>query len=183
MSPYSWFAAERIDELIPDAEWRPVFAGGIFKQCGRSSWGLGDQRALGIADCEARAQQHGLGSMRWPDPWPTVDVRVARAMLIARDSGALKPYALAAMRLAFREGRGLAEVEVIEEAARRAGIDPAGLVQASQAPEVKAALRSENDDAVSRGVFGVPTVLVGSRLYWGDDRLEDAAAAAADAAA
>jgi 2-hydroxychromene-2-carboxylate isomerase len=29
------------------------------------------------------------------------------------------------------------------------------------------------------GVFGVPTFVVGDRLFWGDDRLEDAARAAA----
>lgn len=34
MSPYSWFAAERTDALLPEAEWRPVFAGGVFKACG-----------------------------------------------------------------------------------------------------------------------------------------------------
>ena len=55
MSPYSWFAAERIGALIPDAQWRPVFAGGLFRATGRSSWGLSDRREAGIADCEARA--------------------------------------------------------------------------------------------------------------------------------
>jgi 2-hydroxychromene-2-carboxylate isomerase len=39
MSPYSWFAAERIDALVPDAEWRPVFAGGLFRAVGRTAWG------------------------------------------------------------------------------------------------------------------------------------------------
>ena len=176
MSPYSWFAAERIDRLIPDAEWRPVFAGGVFKACGRRSWGLDERRAVGIAECEARAQQHGLGPIRWPDPWPTVDVRVARAMLVARGAGVLKPFALGAMRLAFREGCDLDEPAAIGEAGRRVGLDPADLEHAIQAPDVKMALREETDEAVARGVFGVPTMLVGNELFWGDDRLEDAAA-------
>jgi 2-hydroxychromene-2-carboxylate isomerase len=34
ISPYSWFAAERIGALLPDADWRPVFAGGVFKAAG-----------------------------------------------------------------------------------------------------------------------------------------------------
>jgi hypothetical protein len=37
MSPYSWFAAERIGSLLPGAEWRPVFAGGVFKAHGRAA--------------------------------------------------------------------------------------------------------------------------------------------------
>jgi 2-hydroxychromene-2-carboxylate isomerase len=179
MSPYSWFAAERIDGVIPGAEWRPVFAGGVFKACGRSSWGLDGRRPAGIADCEARAQQRGLGAIRWPDPWPTADVRVARAMLVARDAGLLKPFALAAMRLAFREGCDLDELSAIEEAGRRVGLDPADLTHAIQAPEVKLAMREETADAVAKGVFGVPTVLFENELFWGDDHLEDAAAAVA----
>lgn len=37
MSPYSWFAAERIGDLLPDAEWVPVFAGALFSANGRTS--------------------------------------------------------------------------------------------------------------------------------------------------
>ncbi len=44
-------------------------------------------------------------------------------------------------------------------------------------PEVKFALRAATEAAGARGVFGVPTVAVGEELFWGDDRLEDAATA------
>ena len=35
------------------------------------------------------------------------------------------------------------------------------------------------DEADALGVFGVPTVIVGEQLFWGDDQLPAAAAAAA----
>src|ERR1700679_3052688 len=103
MSPYSWFAAERIGALIPDAQWRPVFAGGLFRATGRSSWGLGDRREAGIADCEARARLHGLGPMAWPEGWPSSDVLIARALVVTDRHGLLQQFALAAMRAQFRE--------------------------------------------------------------------------------
>jgi 2-hydroxychromene-2-carboxylate isomerase len=31
---------------------------------------------------------------------------------------------------------------------------------------------------MARGVTGIPTVAIGNQLFWGDDRLEEAAAAA-----
>src|SRR6202795_2663515 len=101
MSPYSWFAAERIDGLLPDAQWHCVLAGAVFKANGRVSWGLTDRRAEGIGDSEARAAEHGLGPIRWPQPWPTSDLLVARAMAFAEQRGELKALALAAMRLSF----------------------------------------------------------------------------------
>lgn len=43
-------------------------------------------------------------------------------------------------------------------------------------PDVKAQLRRNTDEALERGVFGVPTLMVGDELFWG----ADATAMAAD---
>ena len=183
MSPYSWFAAERIDAMLPEASWRPVFAGGLFRAAGRASWGLDERRAAGIADCEARAAAHGLGPIRWPEPWPTNDVLVARAMIVAAEAAVLRRFALAAMRLAFLEGADLGEPAAVAEAARRVALDPEEVAQGAQRPEAKERLRTETDAAHALGVIGVPSVVVGDEVFWGDDRLEQAAATARSAAA
>jgi 2-hydroxychromene-2-carboxylate isomerase len=183
MSPYSWFSAERIAELLPEARWQPLFLGGMFKANGRKSWGLDEHRAAGMADCESRAASYGLGPIRWPEQWPTSDLTVARAMVFAQQRDELAPFALAAMRLAFREGADLAELGSVLEAARRCGLDSAELELALSDPALKDALRACTDEAVARGVFGVPTVAVGEQLFWGDDRLGEAAAAAAESGA
>ena len=177
MSPYSWFAAERIATLIPEAEWRPVFAGGLFRTTGRSSWGLSDRREAGIIDCEARARRHGLGPMSWPEGWPTSDLLVARALVVAERQGWLQPLALAAMRAEFRDGERLDDPDVLARAAREVGRDGADLIEATSTAATKDALRARNDEAVALGVFGVPTVVIGDQLFWGDDRLDAAAAA------
>jgi 2-hydroxychromene-2-carboxylate isomerase len=183
MSPYSWLAAERIGKLLPQARWRGVLAGVVFAAHGRTSWGLTERRAAGLADCEARADAYGLGPIRWPADWPTSDLLIARAMLVAERHGLLRPLALEAMRLGFREGADLAERDVVLEAGRRAGVDTAELEEGVADPAVKQALRELNDEALAAGVFGVPTVVVAGELFWGDDRLAEAAEAATGAAA
>jgi 2-hydroxychromene-2-carboxylate isomerase len=180
MSPYSWFAAERIDELLPQARWQGVFAGAVFKANGRTSWGLTERRASGIADCEDRAAAHGLGRIRWPEPWPTNDLAIARAMVYADARGLLRTFALTAMRMEFLEGRELGEPAVVLEAATRVGIERRELEDALADPAIKSRLRAVTDEAVAAGVFGVPTVVLDGELFWGDDRLEDAAAAHRD---
>ena len=125
MSPYSWLAAERIDELLPDARWRGVLAGAVFKANGRTSWGFTGEREQKIADCEARAA----------GPWPGADplarsVAHERPPRRPRDGprgggrALLRPYALAAMRLAFLEGDDLGTLEPVLQAARRVDLDP-----------------------------------------------------------
>ncbi len=175
MSPYSWFSAERIEQLLPGASWHGIFLGGMFKSNGRISWGLTEERDAGIGDCDARAETYGLGPIRWPDPWPTSDLLVARAMAYAHTRELLGPFALSAMRLSFREGRNIGELDSVLEAGSRIGIDPSELEPALEDPAVKQTLREETDAALAQGVFGVPTVIVGGELFWGDDRLQDAA--------
>ncbi|HEV7586177.1 MAG TPA: DsbA family protein [Solirubrobacteraceae bacterium] len=177
MSPYSWFAAERIDRLLPDALWHGVLAGAIFKANDRVSWGITGRRDEGMRDCEARAAQYGLGPIRWPEPWPTSDLLVARAMAHAGLQGGLKGFALQAMRLCFLEGADLGEPAAVLEAAARAGIAEGELGRALGEQATRDALRRTTDEALALGVIGVPTVVVGEELFWGDDRLEEAAEA------
>ncbi len=42
-------------------------------------------------------------------------------------------------------------------------------------PDVKDALRRNTDEAIARGVFGVPTLAIGDELFWGVDATEMAA--------
>lgn len=44
-----------------------------------------------------------------------------------------------------------------------------------ESPEVKAALRRNTDEAIARGVFGVPTIAIGDELFWGVDATDMAA--------
>ena len=51
-------------------------------------------------------------------------------------------------------------------------LDFGGLFGRATSPEVKLALRQETQDAVGAGVFGVPSILVQSELFWGVDSLD-----------
>jgi 2-hydroxychromene-2-carboxylate isomerase len=179
ISPYSWFAAERIGDLIPDAQWRPVFAGGLFRAVGRVTWGVTAKRNERVADCRDRAAAHGLGEIRWPEGWPANDVLTARAMVVADQEGQLTGLALAAMRACFSEGRDITRPDVLASVADAAGLDGPSLVEEAQTPAIKDRLRAINDEAVASGVIGVPTVCVDTRLFWGDDLLDEAAEYAA----
>jgi 2-hydroxychromene-2-carboxylate isomerase len=178
-SPFAYLAAERLDTLLPEpVRWQPVLLGGLFRLTGRSSWALGDYRCreTGMADIERRALAYGLEPMRWPDPWPADYLTAMRATTYAFSVGQGREFAMQAYRDAFRRGLELSVAENVFESAQRAGLDPAAVRAATADPAIKQALRDATDAAYDRGVFGVPTVAVGDELFWGDDRLEDAAA-------
>jgi 2-hydroxychromene-2-carboxylate isomerase len=95
-------------------------------------------------------------------------------MAYAETRGKLKAFALAAMRLSFLDGADLAELAAVLEAARRTAIGEEEMQRALREQETKDALRRTTDEALAFGVFGVPTVVVGNELFWGDERLPDA---------
>jgi 2-hydroxychromene-2-carboxylate isomerase len=179
-SPYAYLAAERIDDVLPEpAVWQPVSLGGLFKATGRSSWALGegDSRQGGIAEVEQRARDYGLEAVRWPEPWPTNYLYAMRAATYAFQVGRGREFTVEAFRHAFAHGHDLAIEENVLRAAEQAGLDRESVDEATRDPEIKLALRVATDGAHARGVFGVPTVAIGEQLFWGDDRLQDAAMA------
>ncbi len=66
---------------------------------------------------------------------------------------------------------------MIVAAAGAAGIGPE-VTEGIAAPETKAKLRAATEEAWAAGLQGVPTVAVAEQLFWGDDRLAEAVAAA-----
>jgi 2-hydroxychromene-2-carboxylate isomerase len=183
-SPYAYLAAERVNGLFSEGggqapEWQPVLLGGLFKRFGRSSWGLGPGRESGIAECERRAAEYGLTPFRWPDPWPPNGLFAMRAATYAKEIGRTVAFSLAAFRQAFAAGRDLGEPDNVLLAAAAAEIHPRAMLAAVERDSVKTALRAATDRAGDLGVQGVPSVVVDGEVFWGDDRLDEAVAAAA----
>src|SRR3954451_2834703 len=177
-SPFAYLAAERIDQLFDEpVRWQPVSLGALFKLTGRSSWALDDyrRRQAGMADIEARAHRYGLPPLRWPDPWPSHYLMAMRAATYAYAAGRGREFTMQAFRDAFAEGADLSAPENVLRTADRAGLNRSDVEAAVQDPSIKAALRAATEAAHERGVFGVPTLAVRDELFWGDDRLEEAA--------
>jgi 2-hydroxychromene-2-carboxylate isomerase len=183
-SPYAYLAAERINAVFGAAgaeppEWQPILLGGLFKRFGRDSWANGPGRDDGLRACERRAEAYGLPPIRWPDPFPGNSLLAMRAATFAKEIGRTVSFSLAAFRQAFAAGRDLSDSDNVLLAAAASEIHPRALLAAVERAAIKARLRAATDRAGDLGVIGVPSVVVGGEVFWGDDRLEEAAAATA----
>jgi len=182
-SPYAYLAAERISSLFTEAglaqpEWQPILLGGLFKRFDRDSWGNGPERAAGMVEVERRAAAYGLPPLAWPIPWPGNMLAAMRAATFAKQTGRTVSFALAAFRQAFAAGRDLSETDNVLIAAAACELHPRALLKAIETEGVKTSLREATDAAAELGVTGVPSLAVGDEVFWGDDRLEEALAAA-----
>lgn len=179
-SPYAYLAASRVDDVLPEPpEWRPIAFGGIVQRLDKVPWSFNPDRQADFDEIARRAAERGLPEVRYPEGWPveTYSVAPLRAALLASDEEQLRAVSRELFRTMFAEGRHLADVDAVLDAAERAGMDRARVREGIAREDIKQRLRAQTDDALAAGVTGVPTVAVGEQLYWGDDRLEDAAAA------
>jgi 2-hydroxychromene-2-carboxylate isomerase len=186
-SPYAYLAAERISGLFSEAEleqpeWRPILLGGLFRRFGRDSWANGPARAEGMAEVERRASAYGLPPIRWPSPWPGNTLLAMRAATFAKQTGRTVSFALAAFRQAFAAGLDLSDADAVLIAAAACELHPRALLKATETATVKDELKAATEAAGDLGVQGVPSLLVGGEVFWGDDQLERGIEAAARAA-
>ena len=180
-SPYAYLAAHRVDDVLPvRARWQPIAFGALIRQIGKVPWSLqgSPARERGQRECEQRTAALGL-PLRWPHGWPdrNYSILVLRAALVAAEHDRLREFSLSAFRRGLGEGDDLRDLDTVLACARDAGIAPDAVAWGVEEPELKQRLRDATDAAIARGVTGVPTVAVDDELFWGDDRLEDAAAA------
>ena len=157
-------------------EWQPILLGGLFKRFGRDSWANGDGRDEGMREIERRASAYGLPPISWPEPFPGNTLVAMRAATYAKEIGRAPSFSLAAFRQAFAAGRDLTEPDNVLLAAAAAEMHPRAVLSAVERDAVKRKLREATELAGDLGVRGVPSVVVGEQVFWGDDRLEEAAA-------
>jgi 2-hydroxychromene-2-carboxylate isomerase len=177
-SPYAYLAAHRVERLLGKVRWEPIAFAFVIRALDRTPWSFTDARPAGMRECEERAVRYGLPELRWPPGWPVESYTLAslRAALVAEEHGRLREFSFAAFAESVVHGTGIREPEALERAAEVAGLDPAAVRDGIQRPEIKERLREATDRALAAGVVGVPTVVVDGEPFWGDDRLEAAAA-------
>lgn len=75
----------------------------------------------------------------------------------------------ALFRAVWVRGLHVSDATVVERVASEVGLRGGDVVAEASTPEVKARLRRQTDDAIARGVFGVPSMEVGDEVFWGYD--------------
>jgi 2-hydroxychromene-2-carboxylate isomerase len=95
----------------------------------------------------------------------------------------MEPFVKAVFRRQFADGGDITDLGVVGECAARAGLDPAAIEDAVESRPIKDELRARTQRAWEAGVRGIPSLQVGEVIYYGDDRIEEAASALSSASA
>jgi 2-hydroxychromene-2-carboxylate isomerase len=169
ISPFAYLALPRLAELPPQAELRvvPVLLAALLEQFGqRGPAEIPSKRRFTYRFVLWRARRLGL-PLRMPPSHPFNPLPALRLVIAA---GSDLRAAGTVLQAVFRDGRDVSDAAVIAELATQLQVEDARSALAD--PAVKQRLRDNTQWAAARGVFGVPTLVIGSELFWGHDAFD-----------
>ena len=169
ISPFAYLAFPRLQELPAGVELEvvPVLFAALLDHFGqRGPAEIPSKRRFTYRFVLWRARRLGL-PLRMPPAHPFNPLAALRLIIAAGSSSRAAGIVL---RAVFGEGRDVSDPGVIADLARQLAVaDP----QAALAdPAIKQRLRDNTSWACSRGVFGVPTLVIGEELFWGHDAVD-----------
>ncbi len=176
-SPWCWLAAERIGALAEkhgaELQWRPLHLPSLIETIdGRRP--LEENKAF-LAwykqDLIDQAAVMGL-SIRYHPGYPLRNSRGLRACLHAIDAGHGEAFVRRLMRAYWSEEADITDLDLLAKLGAECGLDGPAIAAAAQSPQLKTRLEANTAEAIKRGLFGVPTVDTGAKLYFGNDRLD-----------
>ncbi len=171
ISPYAYLAFEKLPEALQghsySVTYRPILFAALLKHHGQ----------LGPAEIPAKrawtyrqvlwlARQNGV-DLQLPAQHPFNPLGLLRLALACSDSGLPNRYVCESIfRHVWQGGQDAADAQRLQ--ALTAQLAPPHGVNDELG---KTQLRSHTDDAIAKGVFGVPTFEVDGKLFWGLDAL------------
>ncbi len=176
-SPWCYLAAYRIGGIARkhglELQWRPLHLPRLLDR-------IGGRRPLeGIPvfvdwfkqDIVDWAEQLGLPLKYHPD-YPLRNSRALRACLFASDEGKAEAFATRILRAYWAEAADITGLDLLAAWGEECGLNGDGVRTAALSGWMKQRIETNTEEAIGRGVFGVPTVDTGSKLYFGNDRLD-----------
>lgn len=185
-SPYVYIGSTRVAQMAArvGAGWRykPLHFSALAARMGSLVMVDADpaRRAYFVQDLARQTAKAGLKLLENPPYFPANSAPASYAIIAAQaaaDKGAagdLHGLVAGICRAVWAEGRDIADGDVIAAIMQSAGFDPA---IADKGMFMAADDYARNvEDAVAAGVFGAPFIVAGQARFWGQDRLDDAAA-------
>jgi 2-hydroxychromene-2-carboxylate isomerase len=177
ISPFSYLAHQRLPELAARFGYALDYHVADLATLKR----LAGNTAPRMVDMPLKLSYSRIDQKRWadrygvpiaPPPGSHDSSWLNRGTFYAADRNQTPDYVAAVWIRMRRDGRDLAEESTWREVARDLGWKPDEFVAFVRSKASQMRYQEASHDAHGRGVFGVPTMMIGDEMWWGNDRLD-----------
>ncbi len=184
-STYSYLSSARVAAVASavkvELRWQPFLLGPLFREFGwdDSPFNLYPVKGRYMwRDMQRLCQGYGL-PFRKPSAFPRNGLLAARVCCVGAGERWLPAFVNAVFEANFGHDLEIADPAVIRGLLDGLGQSGKAILDEAARDPAKQCLRDQTDRARDLGIFGAPSFVVGTELYWGNDRLGDAIACAA----
>jgi 2-hydroxychromene-2-carboxylate isomerase len=174
LSPFSYFAWNSLQE-IPDLtlHYKPVALGPLLNHWGIKGPGeITPKREFLLKQCLRLSAKNQI-DFTTPKTHPFNSLYALRLSLKGV-AGELQPKVIETLwKAGWQKRIDMGEPDELLKVLKDAGLPAEELYEKSFSKEAKVELKANIQEAISYGAFGVPTMVVGDELFWGNDSLED----------
>ncbi|MCI5053803.1 MAG: 2-hydroxychromene-2-carboxylate isomerase [Pelagibacteraceae bacterium] len=175
-SPYSYLAHEQIKRFEKEnkikVNYMPILLGGIHQLANVTAPGLNPSRAKHmIKDLKICADWFKV-KFQFNRYFPLKTVNIMRGALVAEKEGFLINYVDQFYKAAWVDSLNLNDGKILERFIKNMDINPKSFIEKLSDQKIKDDLKTKTNNAFKKGVFGAPTFFVGSKMFFGQDRLE-----------
>ena len=166
ISPFAYLQWVRLRRDHPQLRLRPrpLLFGALLEHHGQLGPAeIPGKRAFTYRFVAWEARRLGI-ALRFPPAHPFNPLSALRLILAADDTTQATDAVFAHI---WRDGQASDSATALAGVAATLGIPDIATAIASE--RVKAALRQNTEEAIARGVFGVPTLCIGTAQFWGND--------------
>lgn len=175
ISPYSYLAWAQIPHLEEEVSCRLVYKPTLFAallnhhgQKGPAE--IAAKREYTIRDTYRLCRKLGL-PIEGPPAHPFLSLLPLRLCMALESEKDRQKMAGLLLKACWGEGRDITDLSVLQELVLQSGVPTQGLIERVQSQPVKQSLKDNCQEAIAKGVFGVPTFVVDKELFWGHDRI------------
>ncbi|MFM0632259.1 2-hydroxychromene-2-carboxylate isomerase [Paraburkholderia xenovorans] len=174
-SPTSYLAYKQLPGLMQrtgtTVNYRPILLGGVFQQTSNQSpMDMPAKRDWMVSDMKFFADRYNVPFELNPY-FPINTLVLMRGAIFAQQQGFLDSYSTAIFDAMWGKPQNMADPAVIGRVLQAVDLDVRRIVGATQDPQIKEKLKADTQEAVDRGVFGAPTIFVGTKMFFGQDRV------------
>jgi 2-hydroxychromene-2-carboxylate isomerase len=154
--------------------YRPMLLGGVYQATGNSSPATIPVKArYWQLDYEHHARRYGV-PLKENVHFPVITLFLMRAItgIQLRRPEQLQQLLGCVFQGLWIDALNLNDAQLTASVLTGGGFDPAEIERLAQDPATKEALKATTAEAVTRGVFGAPTLFVGDQMFFGQDRMD-----------
>lgn len=178
VSPYAYLTTQVIEQLAQkygyEVDWKPMLLGVVFKNTNSTPLTMRPPVMANYFkhDMQRSARFAGLPFVL-PEPFPINTQNTARVCLWMKEKAPARvgEFVRQVTRTYFSQPAALNDSTWLAEQVSAMGLDGEAARAACDEMYYKDSLKAACEEAVSKGIFGAPWLIVDGEAFWGNDRL------------